>query len=169
MSHNPYETRDLLRKEMPFDPVKRAKGYNSHPSGVETVQVTEHMTTMLGTAVKYVWRRGAKGALVQDLEKALWCFEREHERIRLPGSVTLWDGSGWRAHALDVALADGGTVLGQCMKALLLCPHSIGLVEALDRCIEATKTELLRLEDPAYLAKEKALREPLVVTKAVRE
>lgn len=54
--------------------------YTSHPSGVECIQVTEHMGFNLGNAVKYIWRADEKGAALQDLEKAAWYIQREIQR-----------------------------------------------------------------------------------------
>ena len=54
--------------------------YTSHPSGVECIQVTEHMGFNLGNAMKYIWRADEKGAALQDLEKAAWYSQREIQR-----------------------------------------------------------------------------------------
>ena len=56
--------------------------YKSHKSGVECIQVTEHMNFCLGNAIKYIWRAGLKDDAVQDLEKAKWYIEREIERLK---------------------------------------------------------------------------------------
>lgn len=67
------------------DTVNHPPHYNSHPSGVECITVTEHMNFNLGNAVKYIWRAGLKSdAPVTDLEKARWYIEREIARLRLP-------------------------------------------------------------------------------------
>lgn len=50
--------------------------YQSHPSGIECIQVTEHMSFLIGNAVKYLWRAGSKGDEAEDLRKALWYIER---------------------------------------------------------------------------------------------
>ena len=55
--------------------------YRSHPSGVECITVTEHMTFCLGNAVKYIWRAGEKGDPVEDLRKARWYIDREIARL----------------------------------------------------------------------------------------
>ena len=34
--------------------------YKSHPSGIECIQVTEHMGFNLGNAIKYIWRADLK-------------------------------------------------------------------------------------------------------------
>jgi len=65
------------------DPVHHPAHYTQHPSGIECITVTEHMTFCLGNAVKYVWRAGLKSNdPVQDLEKARWYIDREIERLR---------------------------------------------------------------------------------------
>jgi hypothetical protein len=55
--------------------------YKSHPSGIECVQVTEHMNFCLGNAVKYIWRAGLKGDALEDLRKARWYLDREIQRL----------------------------------------------------------------------------------------
>lgn len=57
--------------------------YRSHPSGIEAIQVTEHLNFCLGNAVKYIWRAGLKGDAIEDLEKARWYLAREIERRKL--------------------------------------------------------------------------------------
>ena len=60
--------------------------YKSHPSGVECIQITEHMNFCLGNAMKYIWRAGRKDDPVADLMKAAWYIEREIGRLEM-GSV----------------------------------------------------------------------------------
>ena len=62
------------------DPVNHPRHYTEHPSGVECIQITEHMNFCLGNAVKYIWRAGLKDDTIQDLEKARWYLNREIER-----------------------------------------------------------------------------------------
>ena len=62
------------------DMVNHPPHYTSHPSGVECIQVTEHMNFCLGNAVKYIWRADLKGSGVEDLKKAAWYIEREIKR-----------------------------------------------------------------------------------------
>lgn len=73
------------------DPVSHPSHYTDHPSGVECIQITEHMNFCCGNAIKYIWRAGLKpsGKLgvtdmdkhIQDLEKAKWYIEREISRL----------------------------------------------------------------------------------------
>jgi hypothetical protein len=67
-------------ERLAHDPVNKPKHYTSHPSGVECIQVTEHMNFCLGNAIKYLWRVDGKEAPVQDLEKAIWYIQREIDR-----------------------------------------------------------------------------------------
>lgn len=62
------------------DMVRHPKHYMSHPSGIETIQITEHMGFCLGNAVKYIMRCDYKQDAIQDLEKAVWYIQREIER-----------------------------------------------------------------------------------------
>lgn len=62
------------------DAVNHPQHYTSHPSGVECIQVTEHMGFNLGNAVKYIWRADLKGDAIEDLKKSLWYVQREIER-----------------------------------------------------------------------------------------
>jgi hypothetical protein len=59
--------------------------YQEHPSGVQCIDVTEHMNFCLGNAVKYIWRAGLKGSAWEDLHKARWYIEREIERLENGG------------------------------------------------------------------------------------
>lgn len=69
------------------DPVNHPKHYTSHPSGIECIQVTEHMGFNLGNAVKYIWRADLKGAAIEDLEKAAWYVQREIAKRKAPRTV----------------------------------------------------------------------------------
>lgn len=65
---------------MSDDPVNHPQHYCSHPSGIECIAVTEHMSFCIGNAVKYLWRADAKGAPLEDLRKSVWYIQREIER-----------------------------------------------------------------------------------------
>lgn len=62
------------------DAVNHPAHYTAHPSGVECIQITEHMGFCLGNAVKYIWRADLKGNAVEDLKKAAFYIQREIER-----------------------------------------------------------------------------------------
>ena len=63
------------------DNVNHPKHYTQHPSGVECIEITEHMNFCLGNAMKYIWRASLKGKEVEDLRKARWYIDREISRI----------------------------------------------------------------------------------------
>lgn len=65
---------------MQHDPVNHPKHYTNHPSGIECIQITEHMGFNLGNAVKYIWRCDLKANEIEDLRKARWYIDREIER-----------------------------------------------------------------------------------------
>ncbi|MFG2228007.1 DUF3310 domain-containing protein [Streptomyces sp. NPDC048644] len=54
--------------------------YTSHPSGIECIEITKHMTFPLGNAIKYLWRADLKGNAIADLEKAKNYIEIEIQR-----------------------------------------------------------------------------------------
>jgi hypothetical protein len=62
------------------DIVNRPKHYTSHPSGIDCIQITEHMGFNLGNAIKYIWRCDLKKNDIEDLKKALWYVQREIEK-----------------------------------------------------------------------------------------
>ena len=62
------------------DAVNHPKHYMAHPSGIECIQVTEHMNFNVGNAVKYLWRADEKANALEDLKKAAWYINREIER-----------------------------------------------------------------------------------------
>ena len=65
-----------------IDIVNQPLHYKSHPSGIECIQITEHMNFCLGNAIKYIWRAGLKSSSeIEDLRKARWYIEREIQRL----------------------------------------------------------------------------------------
>lgn len=76
------------------DPVNHPSHYTSHPSGIECIQVTRHMSFNIGNVVKYCWRAGLKGASnegasnaehIQDLKKARWYLDDEIKLLETAG------------------------------------------------------------------------------------
>lgn len=68
------------------DPVNHPTHYTAHPSGVECITITEHMTFNVGNAIKYLWRADKKGGL-EDLKKARWYVDREIARFEKTAPV----------------------------------------------------------------------------------
>jgi ribosomal protein S26 len=67
-----------------IDNVNYPKHYRGHPSGIECIQITEHMGFCLGNAIKYIWRADLKNDAIEDLEKAKWYLEREIKKRKSP-------------------------------------------------------------------------------------
>ncbi|QFG12267.1 Hypothetical Protein OBI_RACECAR_172 [Arthrobacter phage Racecar] len=62
-----------------YEEVNTPKHYRSHPSGVECIEITRHMSFNLGNAFKYIWRADLKhddGGII-DLEKAEFYIKDE--------------------------------------------------------------------------------------------
>lgn len=66
------------------DAINHPRHYTGHPSGVECIQIVEHMNFNRGNAIKYIWRAGEKqpDAEIEDLEKARWYIDREIGRMK---------------------------------------------------------------------------------------
>ena len=65
------------------DPVANPAHYTSSLSGVECIDVAEHLNFCRGNALKYLWRAGLKGDEIEDLKKAAWYIAREIQRLEL--------------------------------------------------------------------------------------
>lgn len=55
--------------------------YRKHPSGIECIEVTRHMTFNAGNAIKYIWRHLDKGDPIENLKKAQWYINDEIARL----------------------------------------------------------------------------------------
>jgi len=62
------------------DVVNQPTHYTSHPSGVECIQITEHMGFNLGNALKYIWRSDLKHDAIEDMKKAIFYLNREIDK-----------------------------------------------------------------------------------------
>ena len=66
-----------------MEQVNHPKHYNSHPKGIECIDIIRHYTFDIGNAIKYLWRAGLKPEMgkedaekeIEDLQKALWYVE----------------------------------------------------------------------------------------------
>ena len=81
---------------MKHDPVNHPAHYTSHPSGVECIEVTRHMSFNLGNAIKYIWRADLKGNSLQDLEKAAWYIQREIDKRKADAEMEATAGGKTR-------------------------------------------------------------------------
>ena len=62
------------------DPVSSPSHYRSHPSGIETIQITRHESFLRGNVLKYVLRAPYKGSEIEDLKKAAQYLRWEIDR-----------------------------------------------------------------------------------------
>ena len=86
------------------DPVNNPKHYTSHPSGIECIQITEHMGFALGNAVKYIWRADLKLDAIEDLKKARWYIDREiarREKLAMTKIPVVFDNSRLTTRSKD--------------------------------------------------------------------
>ena len=51
--------------------------YKSHPSGIQCIEISKHLSGCLAQAFQYVWRCGKKDDPIQELKKALWFIDAE--------------------------------------------------------------------------------------------
>ena len=67
-----------------YEAVSHPKHYNSHPSGIECIDIVQHHNFNIGSAIKYLWRQGLKPGEedVRDLNKAIKYIEFEIKRIK---------------------------------------------------------------------------------------
>jgi len=61
------------------DPVNHPPHYKKHPSGVECIEITKHLSFPIGSAMKYIWRHKDKGKPIEDLKKAIWYLQKQIE------------------------------------------------------------------------------------------
>lgn len=74
------DVQPLNRPDPKVDVVNHPSHYTAHSSGVECIEVTEHMNFCLGNAMKYIWRADLKHDAIEDLRKAAWYIDREISR-----------------------------------------------------------------------------------------
>lgn len=80
---------DRKEKEQKTDNVNHPSHYNSHPSGIECIEIARHHNFNIGNTIKYLWRAGLKSEegmedtdkQVEDLNKAIWYIQDEIKRI----------------------------------------------------------------------------------------
>ena len=78
------------------DMVNHPDHYTDHPTGIECIDIIEHMPFNRGAAIKYIWRAGKKEDIVEDLKKARWFIEREIARVEAQKSGRQVQCTPWR-------------------------------------------------------------------------
>lgn len=73
-----------------MDNVNHPSHYNSHPSGVECIEIIRYYPFTVGSAIKYLWRAGLKkdpsmsdiDKEIEDVEKAIWCLQDRVKELK---------------------------------------------------------------------------------------
>jgi len=131
------------QSEDPNEKVDHPRHYNAHPSGIECIELIEHLPTNFGNAVKYIWRCGLKATEtpIRDLKSARWYVEREIQRSRLfeledenrPKTEVIWRSLARRV--IESEAENEGGALGDFLVALLDDDFS-DMIDAIDRAIK---------------------------------
>lgn len=80
----------VARAESRKDMVNHPAHYNSHPSGIECIEIVRHHNFNIGNAIKYLWRCGIKteegmdiqDKTIEDLQKAIFYIQDEIIRLQ---------------------------------------------------------------------------------------
>lgn len=79
-----------------YDNVNHPKHYNSHPSGVECIDIVRHHDFSIGNAIKYLWRAGLKNDTsltkkekeIEDLNKAIFYINDKIKQLESSRDTT---------------------------------------------------------------------------------
>lgn len=112
------------QSEDPNEKVDHPRHYNQSPSGIETIELIEHLPCNFSNAVKYIWRCGLKQSdtPLRDLQSAKWYTEREEQRIELfelENEPMRKTDLVWRSLARKVIISDPGNALAHYLDGLL--------------------------------------------------
>ena len=80
----------VAKTEPKKDMVNHPAHYNSHPSGIECIDIVRHHNFNIGNAIKYLWRCGIKteegmdiqDKSIEDLRKAIFYIQDEITRLQ---------------------------------------------------------------------------------------
>lgn len=80
----------VAKAEPRKDMVNHPAHYNSHPSGIECIDIVRHHNFNIGNAIKYLWRCGIKteegmdiqDKSIEDLQKAIFYIQDEIKRLQ---------------------------------------------------------------------------------------
>ncbi len=116
------------QSEDPNERVEHPRHYNAHKSGIETIELIEHLPCNFANAVKYLWRCGLKATEtpLRDLKSARWYTEREQQRIDLYDLENEKSKTDivWRALARRVIAAESNQgTLADYLSGLLRLGH----------------------------------------------
>lgn len=89
-----------------FEPVKKAKHYESHESGVSCKELLDFLNCNVGLALKYVWRYQDKGTPLQDLQKARFYLRRHLRNPWAPVFVYVQAGNATFARSVESLMSE---------------------------------------------------------------
>lgn len=121
------------------DPVNHPAHYLTHRSGIECIQITEHLNFCLGNAMKYIWRADEKGDAINDLSKAVWYLEREIQRRKALADIENARLIGVIADCLDKDLVTKTASLPDARRQYEMgnaCAYGDGMPKDLDHARE---------------------------------
>lgn len=119
------------------DMVNAPQHYRGHASGVECIEITEHMSFCAGNALKYVYRRNDKWDSLEDLRKAAWYLRRHITSEAAP--VWVWPASSGKAKLWQVIEHEHAGDVRAFYDALFVGnPH---------RALDALERELARIAE----------------------
>lgn len=93
------------------DMVNHPPHYTSHPSGIETIEITENLSFCLGNAFKYLARYRHKGTPVTDIKKAVFYLERSCSRDEQINVIASMDMLEWAEHEESILVSSVITLL----------------------------------------------------------
>ena len=114
--------------------------YKSHESGVEAIEICQHLDFSLGNAIKYLWRVGKKHGvhtILEDLQKSAWYLHHAFEMKSI--------GFGFRRSYLVVP-ALTRVINSEAEGSVLRDVLQYVAVQALDGCEPRIADALLRVE-----------------------
>ena len=78
---------EFLEQFTRSDAINHPEHYTSHPSGIECIEVTRHMSFAAGNIIKYLWRNGLKDGepSLKDLKKAAWYLNDMIDQLEANG------------------------------------------------------------------------------------
>ena len=90
--------------------VNHPSHYNSHPSGVECIDIIRHYCYDIGAAIKYLWRAGLKKEEgmtdrekeIEDLQKAIWHINDRITQLQTENSSEESDNFNASSHMSSV-------------------------------------------------------------------
>lgn len=80
-----------------MEKIDHPKHYNSHPSGIECIDIARHYCFDIGNAIKYLWRAGLKSEEgytdnqkeIEDLNKAIWYIQDRINQLQANKKETI--------------------------------------------------------------------------------